>query len=168
MKSSSRIFVLRSIVLLALALAGFLTAQAPAWAKQVSWVSNSGMQSDCAKAGGYFSSSDSGHSYFCVKGGTAVICSDYKHKICAVLSRSGDAPKPILGLSVIPTTAEAMVSGIPCDPIFCKIYCGGRPICTFGGETMPVIRPDVAPSGSLSSFSGGAAPAKPAGPAGVP
>ena len=154
MKSSSRIFVLRSIVLLALALAGFIAAQAPAWADQVNWVSNGGLQSACAKAGGYFSSSDSGHSYFCVKGGNAVICSDYKHKICASLSRVA-APKSAFGLSVIPTTAEAMATGIPCDPVFCKIFCGGRPICTFGGQTLQVIRPEAVPAGSLSSFSGG-------------
>jgi len=175
MKSNSRIFVLRRVLLLALALAGLVIAQTPAWADQVDWVSNKTMKSHCRDAGGYFSSSASGQSYFCVKGGTAVICSG-KSKICASLSRDATDPKPILGLSVIPTTAEAMAAGIPCDPIFCKIYCRGRPICTFGPDptTLPVeaIRPkpptNDAPVGSLSSFSGGAAPANPTGPAGVP
>ena len=171
---SSLNVVIRGAVLLALALTSFIVAESPAWAdsRSVAFVTSSALQSACNGVGGYFSSNASGHSYSCVNGGNAVICSDYKHKICAGITPR-IAPKSVLGLPVIPTTAAAKGATIPCDPVFCKIFCGGKPYCTFGTASVQVIHPESGPPASLSTpLHGGVLPKpKPKGPptaAGVP
>jgi len=147
MKSISHKPIARVVLLLVLALADFIVAETPASARLVEYVDQNGLQSRCANAGGYYSAS--GHSYFCVSGGNVVICSDYKKHFCVIPARSVP-PTSVLGFPVGPAT-NAMVT-IPCDPIFCKIYCGGRPFCTFGDVSftaMPVKAEDSLPPGSL-------------------
>ena len=166
MKSIFHTLATRAVFLLLLALTALVAAETPAWA--LKYVSHDGLQATCAANGGYFSSSDSGHNYFCVKGGHAVLCDDYKpqHKICVALAK-GAPPKSILGFPVGPE--DAAMTTIPCDPFLCKIFCGGKPYCTFGDTVgaIPVKAEDFsAPSSLVTSVPGGGSgiPA----PAGVP
>jgi hypothetical protein len=164
MKSIFHSLATRVILLLLLALATLIAAETPAWAF---FISHSNLQARCAAGGGNFSSSASGHSYFCQKGDGAVVCSDYKHKICATMAE-GTPPKSIFGIA-LGSDDTAMVT-IPCDPIFCKIYCGGRPSCTFGNvflEAMPAKVDDPSPPPSLVTPVIGGSNGGPA-PAGVP
>ncbi|MEO8883142.1 MAG: hypothetical protein ABI377_07000 [Devosia sp.] len=151
------------VVLFLLALTALAAAETPAWA--LPYVNHDSLQATCAANGGYFSSSESGHNYFCVKGGHAVLCDDYKpkQKICVALAK-GAPPKSILGFPVGPEDA-AMVT-IPCDPFLCKIFCGGKPYCTFGDTVgaMPAKVQDFsAPSLVTPVPGGGSAGPAPAG-----
>ncbi|MEO8883143.1 MAG: hypothetical protein ABI377_07005, partial [Devosia sp.] len=64
----------------------------------------------------------------------------------------------------------AGLTTIPCDPFLCKIFCGGKPYCTFGTTTFQPVQAigpkiDLPPPSLVAPVPGGnvAAPAKPAG-----
>jgi hypothetical protein len=142
MKSSSSNFVMRVALLLVLALGSVIAAETPAWARtfSVAFVGQSALRSACNGAGGYFSSNDSGSSYFCVGNGGAIQCTSYKHRICFGMSALTAPPKSVFGIRLAPASV-AMGTRIPCDPFLCKIFCGGKPYCTFGTDSMQAIRP---------------------------
>jgi len=166
MKSILSNLAARVFLLLILTAAALIATDVAASAKTVKFVSQGGLQAACDKVGGYFSAS--GHSYFCVNGGNAVVCSDYKHKVCAVMAQV-DPPK---GSGVPGAAASAGLVTIPCDPMFCKIYCGGRPYCTFGAlgaQAISTKLEDILPPPSLATpLEGGGNKAGPSAPAGAP
>jgi hypothetical protein len=140
--------IVRCAVVMALAVALAAALESPANAFPLrQFVTQSELATHCNDAGG--KSSSEGSIYKCsAPSGNYVIC-DAKTEIChgyvALTSNGG--------------VHNRMAASIPCDPFLCEIFCGGRPKCTFGSLTMPAIRPkptDTGPSGSLSSFSGGA------------
>jgi hypothetical protein len=166
MKSIFHSLATRVVLLVLLAVTALIAAEAPTWA--MTYVNHDSLQASCAANGGYFSSSESGHNYFCVKGGHAVLCDDYKpeHKICVALGK-GAPPKSILGFPV--GLEDAAMVTIPCDPFLCKIFCGGKPYCTFGDTVgaMPAKAQDFsAPPTLVTPVPGGGSAA--AAPVGVP
>ena len=181
--------IIHAAIILTLMAFGCIFVETPAMAERLrlDYIPQSQFAKRCGGVGGIYNNGP--NSYFCgFMDGSNYYC-DKKTKSCtqwlpAVAPHAGIGGSVKGGTSVI-TRGEAEIicntgagitgnfgCGVPCDPIFCKIYCRGEPTCTFGPEPIQAIRPkpptNDAPVGSLSSFSGGAAPANPTGPAGVP
>jgi hypothetical protein len=149
--------IVRYAAILALAAASIAALAAPAAAFPLDqFVSASELAAHCHDAGGTPGGTD--NYYWCkAPNGNSVECGKTEQKCFGhVALTSSGAPKGVVS--------------IPCDPFLCKIFCGGRPNCTFGGEPVAIrpVKQDFLPPPSLvTSVPGGGSPA-PVKTAGVP
>jgi len=123
---------IRCLAILLLAAASIVVAEGPAMAFPLKqYVTQSQLAAHCNAAGGTSGASANGEVYWCTApNGNEVSCTNSKTShLCsgstALTSNDG-------GSNGAGTT-------IPCDPFLCKIFCRGRPNCTFGGELVKAI-----------------------------
>jgi len=124
-------------------------------------IGKAGLKSHCDAAGGKYG--EGGGLHYCVGPGGDVSCSNKTNKCTGYTD-----------LVVQPDAAG--VTTIPCDPFLCKIFCGGKPYCTFGTTTFAApsvvaVRPklqDVSPPSSLVTSVPGGGSGTPVPPHGAP